>query len=439
MTSATSTQARRIVPVVVTLLLAAAGLRYRQQLADWFAEPKSDSATTDEQPVPQATEHGDHAQAGMGAGAARAVAYYTCAMHPSVHKDKPGSCPICGMTLVPVYSDEAHSGAVRLDMEAREHVGVRTARLERRPLHLSIRAVGEVQYDETRLTDVSLRVSGWVQALLVNQTGQRVTRGQPLLRLYSPELLGAQSEYAVAVRTTAASGGGASSLMANAARQRLRLLGMSDSQIGELDRAPEPLGQITISAPASGFVIEKEVVEGAKVEAGMRVYRIAALDRVWVEARVYEADLPFVRVGQAALITAANLGDGHYEGKVSYIYPYLDEETRTGRIRVELPNRDLALKPGLYADVTLQADLGEQLAVPEEAVLYTGPRRVVFVDTGDGKLTPTNVELAAHAEGYYAVRSGLHEGDVVVVAGNFFVAAESRIRSTEPTGGGHEH
>ncbi|MCA9605410.1 MAG: efflux RND transporter periplasmic adaptor subunit, partial [Myxococcales bacterium] len=181
---------------------------------------------------------------------------------------------------------------------------------------------------------------------------------------------------------------------------------------------------------ATGYVIEKEIVEGAHIEAGTRVYRIANLDDVWVEADVYEGDLTSVRLEQEVTVTLPNLPERRFEGRVSFIYPYLDDERRTARVRVALDNPDLALRPAMYADVDFDVELGEGLAVPVEAVIYTGPRRVVFVDLGEGRLRPEVVELGPRAGDYYVVRSGLDPGDTVVISGTFLVASESRLRSS---------
>lgn len=294
---------------------------------------------------------------------------------------------------------------------------------------LSIRAVGEVQYDETRLSDVNLRMSGWVQRLVVDETGQRVRRGQTLFTLYSPELYAAQLEYLVAVRRQGEGTNETFASLRRAAKRRLELLGMTDAQIEQLEQRDEAQENVPILAPASGYVIEKNVVEGARVEAGTQVYRIADLSRVWIDAEVYEADLPYVHVGQRAVVELPFVPDRTFEGRIDYIYPTLQGATRTGRVRVVLDNPELNLKPEMYANVRLEVDLGERLAIPDSAVIYTGPRRLVFIDLGEGRLRPQEIEIGVHTGGYYEVTDGLEAGDVVVTSGNFLIAAESRIRS----------
>jgi len=355
------------------------------------------------------------------------VVYYTCPMHPSVERSGPGTCPICGMDLTPVSDQDLEGGTVVVDDVRRQRIGVRTALVEKRPLVRTIRAVGRVHYDETRLSDINLRMSGWVQQLEVDETGQRVERGQLLFTLYSPELYAAQVEF-----LTATPGDENVSVLADlavASKQRLRLLGMSDAQIRRLARRGKPWESMPITAPSSGYVIDKAVVEGAYVEAGTRAYRIADLSRVWIDADVYEADLQYIHVGAPVQVEVAHVGGEPLRGQVDYIYPTFRGETRTARVRVVLDNADLSLKPNMYADVFVDVDLGERLAVPESAVIYTGPRRLVFVDLGEGKLRPTEVEIGAHVDGYYEVLDGLQEGDRVVASGNFLISAESRIRS----------
>lgn len=363
------------------------------------------------------------------------VAYYTCSMHPSVQQDQPGTCPICGMDLTPVTKHELETGTILVDEERRRRIGVKLAPVQRQAMVLPIRAVGEVAYDETKLHDVTLRMGGWVKKLRADATGERVRRGQVLFTLYSPELFGAQLEYLNARRAgqgaTAASPTlrATSESLARSARQRLRLLGMPEAQIEELDRRGEAWENIPVLSPATGYITEKNVVEGAKVEAGARVYRIAALDQVWIEAQVYESDLPHVRVGQQVEVRLPYVPGRSYQGKVDYVYPYLQDRTRTGKVRIVLPNPELALKPEMYANLVFQADLGERLVVPESAVIYTGPRRIVFVDLGGGRLEPRVVALGARSGEHYEVLSGLSAGELVVTSGNFLIASESRLKS----------
>lgn len=381
-------------------------------------------------------------------------AFYTCSMHPSVKQKQPGSCPICGMQLTPVTHDEHESGVIFVDEGRRDLLGITTAKVVRAPMAVEIRAVGRLTYDETRLKDVTLKLKGWISRLHVEATGQPIRMGQPLLTIYSPELYAAQQEYLLALRSqqspsaTPSSPGGAggatrSDYLVRGAEQKLRLWDLTPSQIASIAKRGEPIENVPILSPASGFVIEKDVVEGAAVEPGQRLFRIAALDKVWVEADVYEAELHQVKKGQSATVTLPYLPGRELEGKVAYVYPYLDPKTRTGRVRIELANKDLELRPDMYATVSLKVDLGEKLQIPVSAVLYTGPRRLVFVDLGEGRLRPQEVELGSRTADRVAIEKGLEVGQTVVKSGNFLVAAESRIRSasqfwTEERAGGAE-
>ncbi|MGB8330595.1 MAG: efflux RND transporter periplasmic adaptor subunit [Polyangiales bacterium] len=366
------------------------------------------------------------------------VAYYTCPMHTSVRQSSPGKCPICGMELTPVKKDDLSTGTIVVDEVRRQQIGVRTAAVERRDISRNIRAVGQVKVDETRLADVNLRMSGWVTRLYVEETGQQVKKGQTLFTLYSPELYSAEREHLIALRRQQEGSSAAVSELTRTSGQRLRLLGMSAAQIRELERRGQAWENVPVIAPSSGYVIDKDIVEGGRVEAGTRVYRIADLSRLWVDADVYEADLAQVRVGQTVTVELPFVPGQRFQGRVDYIYPTLNGVTRTGRVRVALDNPDLALKPDMYASVELAVDLGERLVIADSAVIYTGPRRLVFVDLGEGRLRPQEVELGVHADGYVEVTRGLQPGDVVVTSGNFLIAAESRIRSaTGYWGDGH--
>jgi len=337
------------------------------------------------------------------------------------------------MDLIPVTNAQEAQGIVMIDDARRQLIGVRTGPVVEGPMQQSFRAVGQVTYDESKLSDVNLKVQGWITKLYVSQTGQRVAAGQPLFSLYSPELYNAQQDFLLATKGAAAASSSTGSSnradLGRAARQRLHLLGLSDGQIANIEKNAAPKENVTISSPASGFVIEKNVVEGASVDPGMRLFRIAALNKVWVEADVYEGDLRHVRVGQVATVTLDFLPGRSYEAKVSYIYPFLDPKNRTVRVRTELANKDLDLRPGMYATIELAADAVPRLQVPASAVVYTGPRRLVFVDLGEGRFRPQEVRVGSQANGMYEVLEGLRAGDVVATSGVFLIAAEARIRT----------
>jgi Cu(I)/Ag(I) efflux system membrane fusion protein len=373
--------------------------------------------------------------AGSPATGGEEIAYYTCPMHPSVRQKGPGACPICGMDLTPVTRAEVESGVILVDDARRQRIGMKTARVEVAPMDLSFRALGRVTYDEKALVDVTLKLDGYIHELRVNATGAPVKKGDILFTLYSPELYAAQQEYLLARNSQSA----ANASLVDAARKRLELWGVTLAQIERIAQRGEPVENVPFLSPASGYVLEKNVVEGAAVRAGERLFRIAPLEKVWVEADVYEQDLPQVKPGLPVEVTLPFLPGKKYTGRVGYIYPALEGKTRTGRIRIELPNPGLELKPDMYADVRFVMKGGERLQVPESAVLYTGPRRLVFVDLGEGRLKPQEVELGLKGEGTYEVVEGLKPGDQVVTSGNFLIAAESRIRSAAETWTGGDH
>jgi Cu(I)/Ag(I) efflux system membrane fusion protein len=413
-------------PAVLAAIAMLVALVFRRDLVAWFtgASPRAAGAGA----------------AATDSGSAGDTAYYTCAMHPQVHVDRAGACPICSMPLVAVLRSDQAAGLIRVDPGRRARLGIRTAPVVRAPLQLEIRAEGRVVVDETRLHDVTLQIGGYVRGLQVNATGRRVGQGDVLFSLYSPELYAAEQDYLLARQQRDGShpGGhddstpvdpGPGDALVQAAETRLRLWGLDDDQLRALALARRPAERVAFRSPAAGVVIEKSVVDGDAVTAGQRLFRIADLDSIWVEADVHEADLARIAPGAAAAVTLTYLPGQRFDGKVAFIYPYLDPMSRTGRVRIALANRGLALKPDMFATVTFALSLGERLQIPSSAVVYTGPRRLVFVDLGDGRLRPQDVTIGARSGDLVEVVGGLHPGDVVVSSGNFLIAAESRIRS----------
>lgn len=336
---------------------------------------------------------------------------------------RPGA-PVAGVTP----ADE--SGAVRIDPARRQSIGVKTEPVVKRDLASTIRAAGRVAYDETRRTEVSLKFAGWVRDIHVDYTGKPVRAGEVLFTAYSPELVSAQQEYLTALG--AASGGAPSPAdpqLAAAARERLLRWDVRPSQIEQIANAGKPIEALPILAPTSGVVLEKSIVQGSAFTAGQTLYKIAPIHPVWVLANVYPFELSFVKTGMTATILTPFVTEQSRQGKVSYIDPYLNPETRTAQVRIAVPNTRGDLKPDMFVDVVLSASLGNRLAVPETAVLYSGDRRVVFIDLGDGRLAPRDVTLGAKAGDYWEVTSGLTSGDVVVTSGNFLIAAESKLKS----------
>jgi multidrug efflux pump subunit AcrA (membrane-fusion protein) len=374
------------------------------------------------------------------------VQQWTCPMHPWILRDQPGSCPICGMTLVPVEQTTKTTaekpmgipgeGVVNMDPQKQQLIGVVTTPVSRRRLNRVIRTVGVVTPDESLLSDVHTKVEGWVEKLYADQTGKLVRKGQPLLTIYSPDLVSTQQEYLVALRSRdrlAASPfpevrKSGETLLA-AARERLRLWDIADAEIGELQRSGKVRRTLTLYAPASGYIMEKMVVEGMRVMPEMTLLRLADLARVWVDVTIYEFEAPLVAVGQTAAITLQAHPGMTFRGRVSYVYPTVEEMTRTLKARLEFANRGLELKPGMYADVEILVPEAEQLALPEQAVVDTGTRKVVFVKEGEGTFVPREVTLGPRAAGYYPVLGGVKDGEQVVSSPNFLIDSESRFQA----------
>ena len=330
----------------------------------------------------------------------------------------------------------APSGAVAVPAVTRQLIGVRSAPAVSAALEEEIRTVGTVDYDERGLTQVNLRVSGWVQEVFVNSVGRPVRKGEPLFALYSPDLLATQDEYLVALRTRAQLAAsplaeakdGAAALVASA-RERLRLWDLTNEQIAALERRGKAEPVLTIYAPASGIVLTREAVPGKYVEPGTTLYEVADLSTVWVHADVYESEISMVKLNQPATVTIEAYPGETFRAKVAYIYPSLNIEARTVRVRVELANPGLKLKPGMYGTVTLRTDAERRLVVPKEAVLDTGLRQLVFLDRGQGIYEPTPVKLGRKSQDRVEVLEGIKEGDRVVTSANFLLDADSKLAS----------
>ena len=368
------------------------------------------------------------------------VAWYTCSMHPTVKQQVPGNCPICGMTLTPVTKGELRTGVVTVDAVRRQRFGIRTAPVLRETVSKPIRALGKVVLDERRIVDVSVQTHGWIEGLQVRETGQFVKQGQTLAWLYSPVVVAAQDELQLDLKakaealSTSSAGLNRQEAFIRGARGKLRSLGLADWQIDEVAAASDNPRRFGIVAPTSGYVVSKDVVEGAHVADGSRLFRLVPLDRVWVDAEVYARDLPLVEMGQVA--TARLPGGATQQGNIDWIYPEVSPRTQTARVRVELPNKSLALRPGMYVDVDVLVELGERLMVPTEAVIYAGRHRLVFVDRGEGALVPVTVTVGVTSGDRVEVTSGLSAGETVVTSGVFLVAAESRLKSGAGAWGG---
>jgi Cu(I)/Ag(I) efflux system membrane fusion protein len=391
-----------------------------------------------------ALEAGPFAPRGAAAEA-KTGEVWTCPMHPQIRQDHPGSCPICGMTLVKVEPQSPHAptaggpaktaipglAPVTVPLTILQHGGVRTARAAQARMGDEVLTVGRVEADETRVAHVHSQVMGWVTKLYVNQTGQFVARGDLLLDLFSRDILQTQQELlAVGGRRGGAAGviGGPVHTLADAARQRLLVYGVPADVIEEVERTGRALATVPLRSPVTGFVLMKTVNEGTYVEPGMEMFTIAGLSNVWVWADLYEVDLQRVHLGDRAETRTLGLGDRVFEGHVTFLSPEVDMMTRTLRARIEVPNPDLALRPGMWASVRIVGGERDVLAVPYDAVIDTGTDTYVFVQTAQDEFTARRVVAGWSADDLTEIREGLQAGDTVVASGTFLIDSESRIR-----------
>jgi RND family efflux transporter MFP subunit len=390
-------------------------------------------------------------------------------MHPDVQDEKPGQCPKCGMNLVkktvaaepektsPQPGDTAAAtpaglAAVHTDEGRAEMAGVRTVAATSESVVSSVRAVGTVVPDETRVRHVTTKVGGWVQKLYVNAVGQPVTAGQPLFELYSPELLASQEEYVRArqsaeqfAKSTLPEVRRGGEDLAVSARRRLELFDVPEEFLQQLDRTGKAQRTIVFRAPFTGYVSEKSVVEGHKVEAGMDLLTLTDLSRVWVTAQLYEAEASAAQLGRPATVTLPYDAGTSLRGQVSLVYPTIETESRTIKVRLEFSNPKLVLKPGMFVNVALEASRASGVVVPDSAVIDSGTRQVVFVEAGPGHFEPREVQVGPRAEGKALLKSGVRAGERVAIAANFLLDSESRLRGavaskTEaPANGPHKH
>ncbi|MEW6672222.1 MAG: efflux RND transporter periplasmic adaptor subunit [Thermodesulfobacteriota bacterium] len=354
-----------------------------------------------------------------------------------------------GLTLESVQKkgkvQEIAPGTVHVSPERQQLIGVRFGKVEKRAMQKVIRTVGRIDYDEKRIGTASPKIGGWIDELLVDFTGQFVRKGEPLLTIYSPELVATQEEYLLALsarrdlaKSPFSEVSESGSLLAESARRRLKLWDISDDQIKALEETREPKKTLTLYSPFTGFVIEKMVTRGQFVEAGMALYKIADLSVVWLIADIYEYEMPFIHMDQQAAIQMAYYPGETFTGRAIYIYPYMEPQTRTAKVRFEFANPHGKLKPEMFANVEIRIDFGSRLAVPEGAVIDTGVRKVVIIDRGSGYFEPREVKLGAKAGDFFEVLAGLKAGERVVTSANFLIDSESKLK--EAVGGtGHQH
>jgi Cu(I)/Ag(I) efflux system membrane fusion protein len=355
-----------------------------------------------------------------------------------------------GLTMEAIQKEgkvkEVAPGTVQISPERQQLIGVKFGTVEMKPLEKVIRTVGRVDYDEKRIVTVSPKVGGWIEDLYVDFTGRYVKQGEPLLSIYSPELVSTQEEYLLALRAKKDFAkspfpevAGSGTALAEAAKRRLKLWDISDDQIRTLEESGQPKKTLTLYAPYSGFVLEKAAFKGMSIMPGMTLFKLADLSVVWLIADVYEYELPFVRLGQQAAIQLASLPGETFTGKAVYIYPSLNPETRTAKVRFEFSNAKGKLKPEMYANVEIKVRLGQKLVVPDGAIIDTGVRQLAILDKGNGYFEPREVKLGSKVESYYEVISGLKAGERVVTSANFLIDSESKLKEAVAGMAGMEH
>ena len=318
---------------------------------------------------------------------------------------------------------------ISISAEKRQLIGVRTAAAELKALDKQVRTVGKVDVDETRLSYVNTKVAGWVRKLYVDYTGREVVKGEPLLSIYSPDLVTAQEEYLLTVQGGEGGSGDYQQSLRASAKRRLLLWDITSKQIAELERSGKPRTELKLAAPQSGIVIEKMVLEGAYVMPGTNLYKIADLSQIWVIADIYEYEVPLVKIGQRARVTLPYATSTALDATVSYIYPSLDPMTRTVKARLSMKNPGLMLKPEMFANVEILVAAEKRLVIPSEAVLDSGTRQVVYVEKKPGTFEMRQVRLGVRGDRSVEVLAGLQAGDKVVTSGNFLIDSETQLRT----------
>jgi membrane fusion protein, copper/silver efflux system len=408
----------------------------------------------------------------QGASSANSnIDYWTCTMHPSVHSKTPGKCPICSMDLVPVMekaggeakpsqpegqqmksggdmknmpgmagmpgmkataNGEEKPGEFVVPVERQQQIGVTYAKVERKLLEHTIRAVGMVVPDKTRNWQFVSRVDGYVQKLQVTAPGEIVEKDAPLVSIYSPDLLSTEREFVELLRMRDEAKSPAAretpDRLIQSARRRLQLWNVTEEQIGELERTRKANETLTLLSPFRGIVQAVPVEQGKGVKVGDMLVEVADLSVVWVWAEFYENELSMLQTGETIDISAKSYPGEKFAGTISLINPFIDETKRTARVRIDIPNADFKLRPGMYVNAELAMNMGEALAVPVSAVMPTGTRNIVFVDKGDGRLEPRIVQLGEKYGAAYEVRSGLQENERVIASANFLIDAESKVQ-----------
>jgi RND family efflux transporter MFP subunit len=392
------------------------------------------------------------------------VGQYYCPMGAEHVQDQPGKCPKCGMNLVEKKEAPAgHEGhtasaaeasvpgriSISLSPDKRQMIGLTLAKVEKRDLMQTVRTTAVVMHDETRYARIAPRFSGWVRKLHVNFTGAPVVKGQPLFTAYSPELFSTENEYLIAWRSlrqlkadASADQRNSATNLLNSARRRLELWEIGEAEIRALEQRGTPGDEMLFRAPFAGHVVAKMAVEGKAFMAGESLYEVADLSHLWLDAWVFESDMPLMKLGLQATIMFSSLGNKTFTAPITFLYPHIEPQTRRGRVRLELGNPDHLLRPDMWASVAIQVRLGPKVLIPASAVIDTGLRFVAFVDGEDEHLQPRELKVGAKTDDYYEVLHGVKEGEKVVTRALFLVDSESQLKAAIAgmgEAGGHKH
>lgn len=426
--------------------------------AGWFMfQPSADSSTSSERkilyyrdpmnlqitsPVPKKASDGmDFVPVydeSSGKSGEQKIAYYEDPMHPWFTSDKPGKAPDCGMDMVPVYEGDSGVKGIKIDPVTVQNIGVKTETAEKRRLSKVIRAVGKIEFDETKVYSVNSKIMGWVEKLYVDYTGKLIRKGDPLMELYSPELVSTQEEYLQALRyrqrmqesSLEEARRGADALV-ESSKRRLLYWDITEADIQELEKRGAPRKTMTFYSPVDGIVMDKMIFQGKNVMAGMELYKIAELSTVWIIADIYQYELPWVKVGQQTEIELSYLPARTFKGTITYIYPMLNMETKTARARIEVRNTpNIDLKPEMYATVKLISPIVvDAVAVPDQAIIRSGERNIVVIALGGGYFDPRDVKLGVMADEYVQILEGVKEGEKIVTSSQFLIDSESNLKA----------
>lgn len=389
-------------------------------------------------------------------------AVYYCPMHPQYKSDKPGECPICHMSLVKLepeghlpdhtesagrdFPAELPPGVVRISPDKQQLIGVQYGEVSLQPLASTIRTVGQLTYDETKIARVHSKIGGWIEKVHVGFTGQLVRKNQPLITVYSPELLSTQQELFIAKRAVEYLGGSPFQEISSnalslheATRERLRLWDIPDEEIERIESTGAPLKTLALYSPVAGFVLSRNAYERQRITPETELYAIADLSTIWVLADLYEYEAGLIRPGQPATMTLAYAPEKTYRGRLTYVYPDVDRMTRTLKVRLELPNPRVELKPGMFANVELRVDYGNQLVIPEQALLDSGQEQIVFVAREGGVFEPRKIRIGPKVGSLVVVREGVSAGERVITSANFLIDSESQLKAALGTMPGMQH